>query len=148
MQLNSLSQAISSQTVIQVLHPSAETVRVHKDEKVAIARPISHTACVQCDAGACKHHRKGWSGRCGPLQHLKNSLLQLIPSKPMKNNPLRLYRRMVSLHVIVFTDVSIMRDIFLAYDVWNLVGKKLSYDEKYDSLKKSLFLVLHTNFHL
>ena len=42
---HSLSQANSSSTVIQVLNPSAETVRVYKGEKVAIAKPISHTAC-------------------------------------------------------------------------------------------------------
>ena len=42
---HSLSQASSSQTVIQILNPSAETVMVHKGEKVAIARPISHTVC-------------------------------------------------------------------------------------------------------
>ena len=42
---HSLSQASSSQTVIQVLNPSAETVMVHKGEKVAVARPISHTVC-------------------------------------------------------------------------------------------------------
>ena len=42
---HSLSQASSSQTVIQVLNPSAETVMVHKGEKVVVAGPISHAVC-------------------------------------------------------------------------------------------------------